>query len=83
MPASHQYDRISLFYDSFHDRWQALQRCVQTLAELADGRTSLELGIGSGRIGLPLSQRGVPVAGIDNAPAMLDALRAKPGSEQL
>lgn len=41
------------------------------------------LGIGSGRIGLPLSQRGVPVAGIDNAPAMLDALRAKPGSEQL
>lgn len=85
MPVTHQYDRMSVFYDSFHDRWpaQALQRCVQTLAELADGRTSLELGIGSGRIGLPLSQRGVPVAGIDNSPAMLDALRAKPGSEQL
>jgi SAM-dependent methyltransferase len=85
MRVPHQYDRMAAFYDSVHDRWpaQALQQCVQTLAELADGRAVLELGIGTGRIGLALSQRGIPVAGIDNAPAMLEALRAKPGSEAL
>ncbi|UXA58521.1 class I SAM-dependent methyltransferase [Xanthomonas prunicola] len=76
---------MAAFYDSVHDRWptQALQRCVQTLADLADGRASLELGIGSGRIALPLAHRGVPVTGIDNERAMLDALRAKPGSDQV
>ncbi|UXA52056.1 class I SAM-dependent methyltransferase [Xanthomonas prunicola] len=85
MPGKSQYDRMAAFYDSVHDRWptQALQRCVQTLADLADGRASLELGIGSGRIALPLAHRGVPVTGIDNERAMLDALRAKPGSDQV
>ncbi|KOR43467.1 methyltransferase [Xanthomonas oryzae] len=85
MPGNAQYDRMAASYDSFHDRWttQVLQRCVQTLADLAGGRASLELGIGSGRIALPLAQCGVPVTGIDNARAMLDALRAKPGSDQL
>ncbi|CTP83348.1 methyltransferase [Xanthomonas translucens pv. poae] len=53
------------------------------MAELADGRAVLELGIGTGRIGLARSQRGLPVAGIDNAPAILAALCAKPGSEAL
>ncbi|WP_029219079.1 class I SAM-dependent methyltransferase [Xanthomonas cassavae] len=85
MTGNAHYDRMAASYDSFHDRWptQVLQRCVQTLADLAGGRASLELGIGSGRIALPLSQCGVPVTGIDNARAMLDALRAKPGSDQL
>ncbi|MFC6839610.1 class I SAM-dependent DNA methyltransferase [Xanthomonas theicola] len=83
--ATHQYNRFAAFYDDWHDQWpaDATQQCVQTLAELAAGRASLELGIGTGRIALPLSQHGVPVAGIDNAPAMLDKLRAKPGSERL
>jgi SAM-dependent methyltransferase len=44
---------------------------------------ALELGIGTGRIALPLSQRGVRVHGIDLSEAMVARLRAKPGSEQI
>jgi SAM-dependent methyltransferase len=56
---------------------------VDTLAELAGGGRALELAIGTGRIGLPLAERGVPVAGIDNSEAMLDRLREKPGAERI
>ncbi|KAB7772512.1 class I SAM-dependent DNA methyltransferase [Xanthomonas maliensis] len=79
------YDRFAAFYDAWHDRWpeSAKAECVQALAVLAQGRAALELGIGTGRIALPLSRCGVPVVGIDNAPAMLQRLRAKPGSEVL
>ena len=52
---------------------------VDLLARLAcDGR-ALELGIGTGRIALPLAGRGVPVAGIDLSEAMIARLREKPG----
>jgi SAM-dependent methyltransferase len=56
---------------------------VDFLAELAAGGAALELGIGTGRIALPLSARGVRVAGIDLSEAMVARLRAKPGSEQI
>jgi SAM-dependent methyltransferase len=56
---------------------------VDVLAELAGDGGALELGIGTGRIALPLAERGVRVAGIDNSEAMLSRLRAKPGSEQI
>ncbi|OIJ69139.1 class I SAM-dependent DNA methyltransferase [Streptomyces mangrovisoli] len=46
------------------------------------GRT-LELGIGTGRIALPLARRGVPVHGIDLSRAMTDRLRAKPGGDAI
>ena len=54
---------------------------VDCLAELAGGGRALELGIGTGRIALPLAQRGVPVHGIELSKAMLARLRGKPGSE--
>ena len=58
----------------------AVEPVVTFLAELAgDGRV-LELGIGTGRIALPLSRRGVPVHGIDLSAAMVARLRAKPGA---
>ena len=44
---------------------------------------ALELGIGTGRIALPLARRGVPVHGIDLSPAMVARLRAKPGAEDI
>src|ERR1044072_8336657 len=47
-----------------------------------DGR-ALEFGIGTGRIALPLTARGVPVHGIDLSEAMVARLRAKPGAEQI
>jgi SAM-dependent methyltransferase len=54
---------------------------VGVLAELADGGRALELGIGTGRIALPLARRGVPVHGIDLSRAMVARLRAKPGGD--
>ena len=53
---------------------------VSFLADLAGSGAALELGIGTGRIALPLCQRGVRVHGIDLSPAMIAQLRAKPGA---
>jgi SAM-dependent methyltransferase len=54
---------------------------VGMLADLAGDGAALELGIGTGRIALPLARRGVRVAGIDSSEAMVARLRAKPGGE--
>ena len=56
---------------------------VEMLARLAAGGRALELGIGAGRIAMPLAARGVPVHGIDLSRAMVARLRAKPGSEPI
>jgi hypothetical protein len=54
---------------------------VDFLAGLAGDGAALELGIGTGRIAIPLHRRGVPVHGIDLSPQMVAQLRAKPGSD--
>jgi SAM-dependent methyltransferase len=54
---------------------------VEFLASLAGRGRALELGIGTGRLALPLARRGVPVHGIDLSRAMVDRLRAKPGGD--
>jgi SAM-dependent methyltransferase len=56
---------------------------VEFLVELAGRGHALELGIGTGRIALPLTQRGVPVHGIELSKAMIARLRAKPGGEDI
>jgi SAM-dependent methyltransferase len=57
---------------------------VDILARLAGQRgTALELGIGTGRIAIPLAARGVAVTGIEASPRMVEQLRAKPGGAQL
>ena len=56
---------------------------VEFLAGLAGDGRALELGIGTGRIALPLAHRGVPVHGIDLSHAMVARLRAKPGGEEI
>ncbi|GAA4260756.1 class I SAM-dependent DNA methyltransferase [Dactylosporangium darangshiense] len=56
---------------------------VDTLVELADGGRALELGIGTGRIALPLAARGVAVQGIDLSRAMVARLREKPGGDAI
>jgi SAM-dependent methyltransferase len=56
---------------------------VDFLAELAGDGAALELGIGTGRIALPLSERGVPVHGIDLSEAMVAQLHAKPGADRI
>jgi SAM-dependent methyltransferase len=74
-------DRISAVYDEMYSAYD--EKCVETLADLAQGGTALELGIGTGRIALPLRERSVQVYGIDASPAMLEKLRAKPGGEHI
>jgi SAM-dependent methyltransferase len=56
---------------------------VDVLVELAGNGRALELGIGTGRIALPLAQRGVPVHGIELSKAMVARLRAKPGGADI
>jgi Methyltransferase domain len=54
---------------------------VDVLAELAAGGAAVEFAVGTGRVALPLSGRGVPVAGIELSPHMAAVLRAKPGAD--
>ena len=56
---------------------------VDFLVELAGDGRALELGIGTGRIALPLSARGVRVSGIDLSEAMVAKLREKPGADDI
>ncbi len=60
-----------------------VEPAVETLAQLAGDGAALEFAIGTGRIAVPLAERGVRVAGIDNSEAMLARLREKPGAERI
>ena len=51
------------------------------LAELARGGPALEFAIGTGRVALPLSARGIAVHGIELSRPMVERLRAKPGAD--
>jgi SAM-dependent methyltransferase len=62
---------------------EAIEPVVDFLVELAGDGAALELGVGTGRIALPLAARGVPVQGIDLSEEMVARLRAKPGGEQI
>ena len=77
-------ERIAAGYDESSAEMfdpAAVEPAVEFLADLVGGGRALELGIGTGRIALPLAQRGVPVHGIDLSAAMVARLRTKPGSE--
>jgi len=56
---------------------EVLQPTVERLAELAGDGRALEFAIGTGRVAVPLAERGVPVSGIELSAAMLDQLRTK------
>jgi SAM-dependent methyltransferase len=56
---------------------------VDFLAEIAGDGRALELGIGTGRLALPLADRGVHICGIDLSKAMVAKLRAKPGGADI
>lgn len=79
-------ERVAAEYDeSAADRFEpsVVDAAVEVLAGLAGGGRALELGIGTGRIALPLAARGVPVHGIDLSRAMVARLRAKPGGDAI
>ncbi|MHB8510604.1 MAG: class I SAM-dependent DNA methyltransferase [Actinomycetota bacterium] len=56
---------------------------VATLAEYAGSGRVLELGVGTGRVAIPLALRGVEVHGIDVSEAMLTRLKEKPGGDRV
>jgi SAM-dependent methyltransferase len=62
---------------------EVVEPAVDLLAELAGDGRALELGVGTGRIALPLAQRGVEVHGIDLSQAMVAKLREKPGGAEI
>ena len=62
---------------------EVLGPTVDLLAELAGGGPALELAIGTGRVALPLHERGVQVHGIDLSADMVAQLRAKPGGQDI
>ena len=62
---------------------ELVAQTVDFLASLTGGRAALEFAVGTGRIALPLSARGIPVHGIDLSPQMVAELRAKPGGDAI
>jgi SAM-dependent methyltransferase len=60
---------------------ERLGPCVDILAALAGDGPALEFAVGTGRVALPLSARGVRVSGIELSPHMAEQLRAKPGAD--
>jgi hypothetical protein len=76
-------DRIAEIYDDLYLFPPQTEAAVDLLAELAGVGPALELGIGTGRLALPLSARGVAVMGIDASDAMVSKLRAKPGGADI
>jgi SAM-dependent methyltransferase len=79
-------ERVAARYDESSSEMfapEALEPAVDFLAALAGDGRALELGIGTGRIALPLTGRGVEVHGIDLSQAMVARLREKPGGEEI
>ena len=76
-------ERMADVYDDWPRLPTNTERAVEFLAGVAGRGPILELGVGTGRIALPLLQRGFTVHGIDASPAMVAKLRAKPGGERI
>jgi SAM-dependent methyltransferase len=72
-------ERVAEVYDEWYHDSPDTAGTVDGLARLACGGPVLELGIGTGRIALPLAGRGLAVDGIDASEEMVARLRSKPG----
>jgi SAM-dependent methyltransferase len=86
MPEDHFGERVAARFDErYADQAdpEVVEPMVAFLADLAADGGALELGVGTGRIALPLSARGVRVHGVDLSEAMVARLRAKPGAERI
>jgi len=70
-------------YDDWYHDVSDVEACVAALSRLADGDPVLELGVGTGRLALPLLRTGTPVVGIDASPSMLAVLSRKHDADLL
>jgi 2-polyprenyl-3-methyl-5-hydroxy-6-metoxy-1,4-benzoquinol methylase len=69
-------------YDELHDAG-TINECVNLIAELASSGSILELAVGTGRIALPLIERGLSVHGNEGSERMVSKLKAQPGGDSL
>jgi SAM-dependent methyltransferase len=78
-------DRIAEVYDEWYASAHFLETeaTVDLLAELAGSGPVLELAIGTGRVALPLAERGIQVHGVDASERMVAKLREKPGGDRI
>jgi SAM-dependent methyltransferase len=86
MAEDHFGERVAERYDERYAHQAeptVVDPIVDFLVDLANGGAALELGIGTGRIGLRLAERGMRVHGIELSEAMAAQLRAKPGAERV
>lgn len=74
-------ERIANVYDDWYDEYD--EATLTTLSEIAQGGSVLELGIGTGRVALPLQHSGLWIKGIDSSRAMVDRLHSKPGGKEI
>ena len=75
-------ERVAAVYDEWYKLADPESEAV-LLSDLAAGGRVLELGIGTGRIALPLAARGVDVHGIDASPSIVARMREKPGGDKI
>ncbi len=82
-PTAYGASGIADEYDDLYaDHWET-DGAVELVAELAAGGRVLELGIGTGRLALPLVGRGIEVHGVEGSPEMVAKLQAKPGGDRI
>ena len=74
-------ERVAGVYDTWYDQYEP--QAITLLSELAGSKRALELGIGTGRIALPLAASNIEVHGLDASPSMVERLRAKPGGDRI
>ena len=77
-------DAFADVYDTWYEAITDAETTADRVAHLASGAGCdrvLELGIGSGRLSVPIARRALSVVGIDNSQAMLEVLAAKEGAE--
>lgn len=74
-------ESVAEVYDDWYATYE--ERMIDVLYQLARGGRALELGIGTGRVALPLQERGIEVHGIDASKGMLAKLTAKPGGAKI
>lgn len=86
MPEDHFGEGVAARFDeryAYQSDPAVLEPILAFLFDLAGGGPALELGVGTGRIAIPLAGRDVRVHGIDLSEAMIARLRAKPGAERV
>lgn len=76
-------DAIADVYDEWYPMDAEGEAAVEFLHDMSSGGAVLELGVGTGKLAIPLAERGLEVHGVDASLAMIERLRAKPGGDRV